>query len=54
LRNLKKKLRDIEALEAKLNSGEIPNPEKEQLDKIARKVEVLKEIKQLEASGVQS
>ena len=34
LRNLKKKLRDIEALEEKLNSGEIPTPEKEQLDKV--------------------
>lgn len=34
LRNLKKKLRDIEALEEKLNSGEIPTPEKEQLEKV--------------------
>lgn len=54
LRNLKKKLRDIEALEAKLKSGEIPNPEKEQLEKIARKADVLSEIEQLEASGVQT
>ncbi|XP_023334082.1 partner of Y14 and mago [Eurytemora carolleeae] len=48
LRNLKKKLRDIEALEEKLNSGEIPTPEKEQLEKVARKVEVEREIKLLE------
>jgi len=51
LRNLKKKLRDIEALEEKLNSGEIPIPEKEQLDKVARKPEVLREIKLLEKSS---
>jgi len=48
LRNLKKKLRDIEVLEDKLNSGEIKTPEKEQLDKVARKGEVLQEIKELE------
>jgi len=50
LRNLKKKLRDIEALEAKLNSGEIPNPEQEQLDKVARKPDVTREIASLESS----
>jgi len=48
LRNLKKKLRDIEALEAKLSSGEIENPEPEQLEKVARKTEVMKEINALE------
>jgi len=48
LRNLRKKLRDIEALEAKLNSGEIENPEPEQLDKVARKQDVIKEISALE------
>jgi partner of Y14 and mago protein len=50
LRNLKKKLRDIEALEEKLNSGEIENPEQEQLDKVARKKEVMREITELERS----
>jgi len=50
LRNLKKKLRDIEALEQKLDAGEIANPEKEQLDKVARKSEVLREIEKLESS----
>ena len=30
----RKKLRDIEALEAKLASGEIPTPEPEQLEKV--------------------
>jgi len=48
LRNLRKKLRDIEALEARLNSGEIKNPEPEQVDKIARKQDVIKEISALE------
>ena len=48
LRNLKKKLLDIEALEAKLSSGEIENPEPEQLEKVARKTEVMKEINALE------
>jgi len=48
LRNLRKKLRDIEALEAKLSSGEIVNPEPEQVEKIARKTEVSKEILALE------
>lgn len=48
LRNLRKKLRDIEALEAKIEAGEIENPEKEQLEKVAKKVEVSREIANLE------
>jgi partner of Y14 and mago protein len=48
LRNLKKKLRDIETLEAKLDSGEITSPEPEQLEKVARKNEVMTEIAALE------
>lgn len=48
LRNLKKKLRDIEALEAKLSSGEIESPEPEQLEKVARKPDVMKDINALE------
>ena len=48
LRNLKKKLRDIESLEAKLESGEITSPEPEQLEKIGRKKEVMTEIAALE------
>ena len=41
-------MRDIEALEARLNSGEIENPEPEQVEKIARKQDVIKEISALE------
>ena len=48
LRNLKKKLRDIEALEAKLDSGEVKNPEPEQLEKVVRKAQVQAEIRALE------
>ncbi len=48
LKNLKKKLRQIEGLEAKIQSGELPNPEKEQLDKVARKSEIISEIEDLE------
>lgn len=48
LKNVKKKLRDIEALEGKLKSGELKNPDKDQLEKIKRKAEVIKEIKDLE------
>jgi len=41
-------MRDIEALERKLDAGEIENPEKEQLDKVAKKPEVAREIAALE------
>jgi len=48
LRNLKKKLKDIEALKEKIDSGELGTPLPEQLDKIARANEVIKEIESLE------
>ncbi|KAL4222474.1 hypothetical protein ACF0H5_018514 [Mactra antiquata] len=48
LRNLRKKLKQIEDLERKISSGELKEPEKEQLDKIARKDTVLSEIEELE------
>ena len=48
LRNLRKKLRDIEALEVKLSSGEIKSPEPEQLEKVARKAQVVEDIAVLE------
>lgn len=50
LRNLRKKLRDIENLEKKLAEGELTNPEPEQLEKVARKPVMLQEIADLEAS----
>ncbi|XP_015117052.1 partner of Y14 and mago [Diachasma alloeum] len=50
LKNLRKKLREIETLEGKIKSGEIKNPEKEMTDKVARKKDVLDEIKLLESN----
>ncbi|KAL1137848.1 hypothetical protein AAG570_009544, partial [Ranatra chinensis] len=48
LKNLRKKLREIETLEQKIKSKELKNPEKDQLDKIARKPDILSEILALE------
>ena len=48
LRNLKKKLRDIENLEKKLADGSLINPEPEQLEKVHRKTVMLEELAQLE------
>ncbi|EFN77302.1 partner of Y14 and mago [Harpegnathos saltator] len=50
LKNLRKKVREIEALEEKIKTGALKNPEKEILDKVARKTEISKEIKILEAA----
>ncbi|XP_034178712.1 partner of Y14 and mago [Osmia lignaria lignaria] len=50
LKNLRKKVREIETLEEKIKSGLLKNPEKDILDKLARKAEISKEIKRLEAS----
>ncbi|CAL4122582.1 unnamed protein product, partial [Meganyctiphanes norvegica] len=52
LRNLKKKLRDIEKLEKQIADGELKNPEPEQLEKIKKKEEILAEINELELDGV--
>lgn len=48
IRNLKKKLRDINALKLKIETGELANPEKDQLEKISRKGEIEAEIEELE------
>ncbi len=48
LRNLKKKLRDIEKLERQIANGEIKNPEPEQLEKVKKKEEVAQQIEDLE------
>jgi partner of Y14 and mago len=50
LKKLKKKLREIESIEEKVKSGELKNPEKDQLDKISRKPQIVKEISQIEAT----
>ena len=48
LKNLKKKLKDTEILEQKVKSGELKKPDADQLEKIKRKPEVVKEIRELE------
>ncbi|XP_044730303.1 partner of Y14 and mago [Chrysoperla carnea] len=48
LKNLKKKLREIDTIEQKIKSGEIKNPIKEQLEKVSRRKEVMAEIQKLE------
>ena len=48
LRNLKKKLRDIEKLERQIANGDIKNPEPEQLEKVKRKEEVAQQVEELE------
>jgi len=48
LRNLKKLLKAIEGLEAKLKNEEVVNLEPDQQEKLARKPEILKEIFSLE------
>lgn len=48
LKKLRKKIREIEAIEAKLTTGELKNPEQDQLDKIARKNQILDELNALE------
>lgn len=49
LKNLRKKIREIEILEMKLENGEIPNPEKDQIEKVKNKEQVISEIAKLEA-----
>lgn len=48
IRNLKKKLKQVDDLKTKIDSGEIKNPEKEQLAKIERRQELVDEIESLE------
>lgn len=46
IKNLRKRLREIESIEQKIAAGE-QKLEKDQLDKVARKREVMSEIEQL-------
>lgn len=48
IKNLKKKLRQVEDLQSKVDSGEIKQPTKEQLDKLARAQALRDELEQLE------
>jgi partner of Y14 and mago protein len=49
LRNLRKKLRDIESLQKKIFSGDLNYPQPEQFAKLERKEKVEIEIRKLEA-----
>lgn len=51
LKNLRKRLREVEALEEKVKSGTIAKPEPEQLAKINRKNDLLVQIRELEKQG---
>lgn len=48
LRNLKKKLKQTEELEEKIKSGTLANPDPDQVKKVERKKDLLKEINELE------
>ncbi|XP_041366215.1 partner of Y14 and mago-like [Gigantopelta aegis] len=48
IRNLKKKLKQVEDLEKRIQSGELKEPEKEQLEKISKKASLEDEIDDLE------
>lgn len=48
IRNLKKKLKQVDDLKNKIDTGEIKNPEKEQLAKVARRQELVDEIEDME------
>lgn len=48
LRTLRKKLKQIEELESRISSGELKEPQKEQLEKIAKKQALVDEIEDLQ------
>ena len=48
LRNLFKKLKAIDELQQKIDSGELKNPERTQLEKIARRADIVEQIEDLE------
>ena len=48
VKNLRKKLRQIEELQAKIDSGELANPEATQLEKLSRREEIEKELEELD------
>ncbi|KAM4564106.1 partner of Y14 and mago [Odontesthes bonariensis] len=51
IKNLKKKLRQVEELQQKVESGEIKEPTKDQLEKLRRAKALLVELKQLESES---
>lgn len=50
LKNLMKKISEIESLDEKIRRGEIKNPDEEMLGKVGREYEIQREIEILEAN----
>lgn len=48
IKKFRKKLREIESIEAKIASGELKRPDPDQTEKVGRKKHILDQIKELE------
>lgn len=48
IKNLRKKLRDIEILEEKMQNGTLKNPDKDQKEKLGKKNDIIQDIQMLE------
>lgn len=48
IKKFRKKLREIESIEAKIASGELKKPDADQREKVARKHQILDQLKELE------
>lgn len=48
IKKFRKKLREIESIEAKLASGELKKPDADQMEKVSRKKQILEQLKELE------
>lgn len=51
LKNLRKKLREIETLEEKIKIGSLKTPDKDQKEKMSKKNDILRDIELLEKSS---
>ncbi|XP_030381114.1 partner of Y14 and mago [Scaptodrosophila lebanonensis] len=52
IKKLRKKIREIELIESRMKAGEVKKLDKDQLDKIKKKPEILEQIKLLEDNSV--